>query len=356
MQNERSFLARGLLSTALLTAFLVTAAWTHAAPADQASQAATAPAAPKKVIPTELYDVEKVVDGDTIQIMRNGKIEKLRLLCVDTEEKMASGTSASGTKPPTVFGEECALWAQSFFAGLAHDGAKPQVGLYFPSGHEERDFYGRLLCYVILPDGTDYQLMLIEMGKSPYFSKYGWSAFHHTEYLAAQTAARKAQRGIWDPKTNAAKTPGVPSAQRPYDKLLPWWDARADALTAIHKAEHVEGAMVCNTDDPAALMAAAATGEVFDCYGEMAKITEGSDGALVVHFRASARDKAFVVYVPKDKRDAFKDLDLEGATQEFRQNYMWIKTKVTADPKGYFKATSEDPAQWRRAGPEPKLP
>ncbi|MBL8857567.1 MAG: thermonuclease family protein [Planctomycetes bacterium] len=355
MQNERRLLSRALTTTAFLAAITLPLAWSSSGPLDGVAQA-TAPAAVKKIVPTELYDVEKVVDGDTIHIMRHGKIEKLRLLCVDTEEKIGSGTSAAGTKPPTVFGEECALWAQSFFAGLAKDGAKPQVGLHFPGEKEERDFYGRLLCYVILPDGTDYQLMLIEMGKSPYFSKYGWSAFHHAEYLAAQNAARKAQRGIWDPKTNAAKTPGVPSAQRPYDRLLPWWDARADALTAIAAACRVPGAKVCDTDNPAALAEAAKSGEVFDCYGELAKISEGADGAMVVHFRASKRDQAFVVYIPKEKRDAFKELDLPGATEEFRQNYLWFKTRITADPKGYFKATSEDPAPWKRAGPEPKLP
>ena len=35
--------------------------------------------------PEKLFTVERVVDGDTIYIQRNGEREKLRLLSVDTE-------------------------------------------------------------------------------------------------------------------------------------------------------------------------------------------------------------------------------------------------------------------------------
>lgn len=320
-----------------------------------ADQVATA-ARGKKAVPTELFTIEKVVDGDTIHIQRNGKVEKLRLLSVDTEEKLSVGASTSSTKPGTVFGEECALWAQSFFAGLAKDGAKPQIGLFFPNGKEEYDFYGRLLCHVILPDGVDYNLMIVEMGKSPYFSKYGWSESDHEAFVAAQKEARNAHRGIWDPKANEPRTPGAPSAKRPYEKLLPWWDARAEAVQAFRTARTKEPTKVCDTDDPAALARAAKGGEVVRCFGEIGKVTDEPDGGMTVHFRASKRDQAFVVFISKDKKDAFKALDLAGAAEEFRQNYLWFETKVTADPKGYFKANSDDPAMWKRAGAEPVVP
>lgn len=312
-------------------------------------------AARKKPAPKELFEIVTVIDGDTIHITRNGKKEKLRLLSVDTEEKLQSGTKPDSTKPPTVFGEECAQWAQEFFAKLGHDGQPPRIGLLFPGGREQYDFYGRLLCHVILPDGTDYNLMLVEMGKSPYFSKYGYSEIEHEAFVAAQDIARRQQLGIWNPKTNVAATPGVPSARRPYDKLLPWWDARGEAVAAFHAARAKDAHAVCDTDDPESLAAAAAAGQEFDCFGEIAKVDE-KDGGLTIHFRASQRDKAFVVFVPKDAAEAHRALDLAGASQEFRQNYLWFRTKVTADPKGYFKATSSDATRWRRAGPEPKMP
>lgn len=312
---------------------------------DVTTAQATPPVASKKTPPTELFEIDKVVDGDTIYIKRNGKVEKLRLLSVDTEERLAV-TTGSATKPGTVFGEECALWAQSFFAALGKDGAPPKIGLEFPGGREQLDVYGRLLCDVILPDGTNYDLMIVEMGKSPYFTKYGRSENNHAAFVAAQKAARAAQRGIWDPKANEPKTPGVPSAKRPYEKLLPWWDERGDAVEGFRLARAADPSKVCDTDDAASLAAAAKSGIEVECFGEIRKVDE-KDGGLVVHFRASDKDKAFVVFVPKEKAAAHKALDLPATTEEFHQNYVWFKAKVIADPKGYYKATSEDPAQWR---------
>ncbi|MEM7517800.1 MAG: thermonuclease family protein, partial [Planctomycetota bacterium] len=161
--------------------------------------------------PSELFDVTRIVDGDTIWIRRNEKEEKLRLLSVDTEEKL--GVDVSPTKPGTVFGEECALWAQRFFIGMGSDEEPPKVGLAFPDGREARDIYGRLLCNVVLADGTDFNVMLVRLGKSPYFNKYGNSRICHEAFVAAQIESRAADRGIWDPETNKPKTANTPAAK-----------------------------------------------------------------------------------------------------------------------------------------------
>lgn len=336
-----------LLVAAALPAALVT-------PRAFALDVTAASPAAKKAPPTELFEIAKVIDGDTIHIQRQGKLEKLRLLSVDTEEQASSSTT--GTKAPTVFGEECALWAREFFAGLAPAGEKPRIGLAFPRGKEEYDFYGRLLCHVILPDGTDYNLMIVELGKSPYFTKYGYDEIDHEAFVAAQRNAQRARRGIWDPKVNEPKTPGVPSAKRPYERLVPWWDARGEAVQAWRDARKKDPTKICDTDDAEALAAAARSGEVVECFGEIGKVDVKPDGSLTVHFRSRTKDKAFVVFVDKDAREAHAALDIPGMAEELRQNYVWFTTRVTADPKGYFKATSERADAWRRAGPEPKIP
>jgi micrococcal nuclease len=130
-------------------------------------------------VPTELYEITRVVDGDTIYVLRDGEVEKLRLLSVDTEEKLAGNSNLGPNKPETVFGEECAQWAVDFFAARAGEDGPARVGLKFPAGVEARDIYGRLLCHVILDDGTDFNLLLVEKGKSPYFNKYGNSRVCH---------------------------------------------------------------------------------------------------------------------------------------------------------------------------------
>src|SRR5262245_21841304 len=94
-------------------------------------------------------EVLRVIDGDTLAVRLDGAEVNLRLLSVDTEEKIAGRPSLSPTKPETVFGQETALWAQALFASFE---APVRIGLAFPEGRR-LDAYGRLLCHVILPDG-----------------------------------------------------------------------------------------------------------------------------------------------------------------------------------------------------------
>ncbi len=323
-------------------------------PVDAAqSVAAPIPHAPSKAPPQELFDVTKVVDGDTIYIQRNGKVEKLRLLSVDTEEQLSTSSSnLASTKPPTVFGEECALWARAFFAGLAKDGAPPRIGLSFPLGLEKRDFYDRLLCDVILPDGTNYNLLLVELGKSPYFTKYGWSETDHDAYVAAQKSAQAKKLGIWNPETNKPKTPGIPSAKRPYDKLLPWWDARGLAVQNFRRALANQPTTL-DTDDPLALDAASRSDKEHDCFGEVGKIEDQPDGSLLVHFRSSVRNKQLIVRVTKEALAQPWSFDIRKTPEEFHQNYVWVRARISTAATG-FTATTTDAKSWKLAGPQPR--
>jgi micrococcal nuclease len=318
-----------------------------------ADQHATASKSRAKVAPTELFEVVKVVDGDTIHVLRNGKVEKLRLLSVDTEEQISGGSAnPNSTKPPTVFGEECALWAREYFAGLHQQDGKTRVGLAFPHGVEKHDAFGRLLCDVILPDGTNYNLMLVEKGKSPYFDKYGWSETDHEAFVAAQKSAQAQKIGIWDPHTNAPTTPGVPAAKRPYDKLVPWWDARAVAVDAFRHASAKKDANVVDAEDPKALAAAVQSGDRVRIFGEIGAVKDQPDGAVQVDFRATSRNQALVVIVPPSALKQAWSFDLRAAAQEFHQNYVWLDARIVKGPGTSFRATAEEAKDWKLAGPE----
>jgi micrococcal nuclease len=304
--------------------------------------------------PKELFEIERVVDGDTIHIRRNGEVVKLRLLSVDTEEKMSTQTG-DASKPSTAFGEECAQWAAEFFAKLAEDGQPSRIGLAFPGATEERDVYGRLLCYVILPDGRNFNLMLVELGKSPYFNKYGNDPLCPAAYVEAQRAARAAQLGIWNPNVNEPKTPGAPAAKRPYDKLLPWWDARAAAVDAYRAAVKKDAAHVANSETPAELARAletSAKGEDVEVFGSIDRFFDEDDGSWTVLFRSGVKEAAFRAKIAKSDRERFAKLDLRSTNEEFRQNYLWVKGRVVKGPRGY-DMVCDDPARWRLAGPEP---
>ena len=312
---------------------------------------ATTASAPRATEP-EWVEIERVVDGDTIHVRRAGKIEKLRLLSVDTEERLGRGHSSSPTKPQTVFGEECALWAEKLFAGLGQDGTPARIGLVFPGGVEAHDVYGRLLCHVRLPDGTDYNLMLVQQGRSPYFNKYGNDLVDHDAFAAAQAAARRDGIGIWSSATNEARTPGAPSAKRPYAKLLPWWNARALAVDAFRRRAAQEPDAVADADDPGALARAARSGHEVDVFGEVDRLFDETDGSRTVLFRSGDKDRALRVRIPLATRGEHETFGWTALTREFRQNYVWVRGRVELGPRG-FAMTSEGVERWRRAGPEP---
>jgi endonuclease YncB( thermonuclease family) len=286
----------------------------------------------------EWAELERVVDGDTLYVQRAGKSAKLRLLCVDTEERFHPGQPSSAGKPQTVFGEQTALWAESFFAGLAHDGKPVRLGLCFPGGHEQRDVYGRTLCHVVLPDGRDYELELVRSGRSPYFNKYGNSELAHAAFVAAQSAAQREQLGIWNPETNAPKTPGVPAARRPYARLLPWWDARAAALADFHTRQAAHEHNLVDGADAEALEPL--VGQEVELFGEPQGALREVRGGLEI-----ALSKRLHVFVPESAHVA-------DFGREYHQNYFYARGKLERDGRD-LKLALEKPEQIRRAGPEP---
>ncbi len=304
--------------------------------------------------PTELFEVTRVIDGDTIWVRRAGKEEKLRLLAVDTEEKL--DVDVGPTKPGTVFGEECALWAQEFFRAQGREGAPARVGLAFPGGREARDVYGRLLCNVVLEDGTDFNLLLVELGKSPYFNKYGNSEIGHEHFVRAQAEARRAKRGIWNPETNVAKSPGAPSARRDYERLLPWWQMRADAIEGFRRAAAKSPEKFVASDDPYGLEQAAKRGTEVEVFAALERLFDEDDGTLTCLLRSGDKKRAVRVKVPADKVAEHRErLDFEHLNDEFRQNYFYVRGRLERGSRG-FDLVSKDPAQWRLAEPTAAAP
>ena len=294
-----------------------------------------------------LYDVVEVIDGDTIHILRDGRVEKLRLLSVDTEEKIAGRPAASPTKPETVFGQETALWAR--------ESLPARIGLSFPNGEERRDAYGRLLCHVILPDGRDFNLLLVELGKSPYFNKYGNSRIDHEAFVRAQEAARSASLGIWDPATNEPQSVDAPAAKRPYDLLLPWWEARADAVESFRRLHARDPRSVVAADDPTGLRSAVEHGTRVQVFGTIARFFEEDDGSLTALFRSADRRAAFRAVLGPRARGGRLERFLRETTEELRQNYLFVEGRLERGERG-FRMKPDDREAWRLAGPRPRLP
>jgi micrococcal nuclease len=148
--------------------------------------------------PTELFPVLSVADGDTMTVDIAGARERIRLIGIDAPE-------VSGA--PECFGNEAALYAKNSLSGTS-------VGLVPDPTQDDRDRYGRLLRYVILPDGTDFDAQLIALGYAHEYT-YDKPYQRQSAYRAAQSAATSAKRGLWSPETCNGATPSAISSAAP---------------------------------------------------------------------------------------------------------------------------------------------
>lgn len=114
--------------------------------------------------------VVKVSDGDTIEVLRNGHAEKIRLAGIDCPEKKQA------------FGQA----AKRFTLALA---AQKIVTVNV----ETTDRYGRTVGEVILPGGKSLNRELVRAGYAWWYRKYS----SDTTLGMQETEARAASLGLW---------------------------------------------------------------------------------------------------------------------------------------------------------------
>ena len=112
----------------------------------------------------ELVAVTKITDGDTIKVNYKGNIESVRLIGIDTPEskrnkKAKKDAERTGQDLDTIIA--MGKQATEYVKTLVKAGDK--VSLEFDV--QQRDHYGRLLCYIWLKDST---MLNEEIVKSDY--------------------------------------------------------------------------------------------------------------------------------------------------------------------------------------------
>lgn len=124
----------------------------------------------------------EVFDADTLLVVRaGGAREKVRLLGVDAPE-------VEGYRDAEPGGEEAKAFARSLLAGADLELEADPLG-------DDRDKYDRLLRYVRLGDGRDLGAELIGSGYARAYRRFSYS--RKEEYLALESEARSAGRGLW---------------------------------------------------------------------------------------------------------------------------------------------------------------
>ena len=132
---------------------------------------------------SDAYFVEKVIDGDTIRILRDGKSSTVRLIGIDTPE------TVDPRKPVQCFGKEASARTKELVDGKV-------VEIVFDETQDKQDKYGRLLAYVYLPDGTLINLALIQGGYAHEYTHRVPYKFQ-SEFQEAEQRARTRGVGLW---------------------------------------------------------------------------------------------------------------------------------------------------------------
>lgn len=145
------------------------------------------------------YDVVKVVDGDTIDVSIDGKVERLRLIGINTPE------TVDPKKPVECFGIEASNKAKKELEGK-------KVLLESDSSQNERDKYNRLLRYVFLEDGTNFNLTMISEGYA-YEYTYALPYKYQSEFKEAQIKASEEKNGLWGSVCNGSTTQSTSTAE-----------------------------------------------------------------------------------------------------------------------------------------------
>jgi micrococcal nuclease len=129
------------------------------------------------------YRVDRVVDGDTVRIWRDGKSVPLRLIGGDTPE------TVHPNQPVQCYGLEASAEAKRLLTGK-------RVEIIYDPSQGRVDAYQRDLVYVELPDGTDFMEHMVATGHAREY-RYRKDYQRMPQYRAAQTEAREAGRGLW---------------------------------------------------------------------------------------------------------------------------------------------------------------
>ena len=100
---------------------------------------------------SEFYAVTDVVDGDTVKLRIDGRIETIRAIGIDTPEVV------DPRKPVQCFGQEASAHAKGMLTGK-------EVRVESDLSQGDRDQYSRLLRYIWLPDDAFFNEQMIAEG------------------------------------------------------------------------------------------------------------------------------------------------------------------------------------------------
>lgn len=129
------------------------------------------------------YKVVNVVDGDTIDVEKNGETKRVRLLGINTPE------SVDPRRAVECFGQEASEYTKDEINGAA-------VSIETDPSQDMYDKYGRLLAYVYNENAEMLNRKLLANGYA-YEYTYNVPYKYQKEFKSLEEFARNQKRGLW---------------------------------------------------------------------------------------------------------------------------------------------------------------
>jgi len=175
----------------------------------------------------ELVKVVRVVDGDTINVEINGKVEPVRYIGIDTPE------TVDPRKPVQCFGVEASKKNKELLEGKT---------VRLETDITDRDKYNRLLRYVWLDDILINQ-KLVEDGFAKSYS-YPPDIKYQDKFVAAEKKAREDKLGLWTAcasDTNSSTTVTPTATQTSSSASDPSCTIKGNISSSGEKIYHMQG-------------------------------------------------------------------------------------------------------------------
>jgi len=172
----------------------------------------------------ELVKVVRVVDGDTINVEIDGKVEPVRYIGIDTPE------TVDPRKPVQCFGVEASKKNKELVEGKM---------VRLETDITDRDKYNRLLRYVWLGDILINQA-LVDQGYAKSYS-YPPDVKYQDKFVAAEKKAREDKLGLWTACTSDTTTVAPATTQTPSSTSDPSCTIKGNISSSGEKIYHMQG-------------------------------------------------------------------------------------------------------------------
>ena len=136
-----------------------------------------------------------VIDGDTIEVNYGGVRERVRLIGVDAPESNPSAKLYGQARRTGVARWRIRAWGRLAKDFTARGLAGRRVLLTRDPIGDRRDRHGRLLAYVILAGGRNFNQELVRAGFALAYRRYRYT--EKARFIALEAQAKQARRGLW---------------------------------------------------------------------------------------------------------------------------------------------------------------